>query len=135
MEPVQILIADPHPLVRDIIAGRMGEEKDFQVIGAAASGGETLQAVSRHNPDILLLDLDFQDMYGLKVIYTLRECNNPVRIIVVGSESRPEFIRCVLDAGADVYILKEEATDLLVDAVKRLSGGEKGWFRPGKTRK
>jgi two-component system, NarL family, nitrate/nitrite response regulator NarP len=130
MEPVQILVADPHRLVRDITAHRIAEMDGYKLVGSVCTGAETLQAVADQHPDLLLLALDFQDLHGIRVISALKDCQEAVRILVLGCENRPDFIRCVLDAGADAYLLKDEATDLLPESIVRLSSGEKGWFRP-----
>ncbi len=130
MHPIQILVADPHPLVRDIAAHRFAEVDGFQVIGTTASGADTLQAVSDCRPDVLLLGLDFQDVHGVRVITMLRNRQEPIQIIALGDENSQDYIRCVLGAGADAYLLKDEANDLLADTITRLEKGERGWFRP-----
>ncbi len=130
MPPIQILVADSHPLVRDIAAHRFAEVDGLQVIGTASSAADTLRAVADCRPDVLFLGLDLQDVHGIQVITTLRDRQEPLQIIAFGGENRPEFIRCVLEAGADAYLLKEEANDLLADTVIRLANGERGWFRP-----
>lgn len=130
MHPIQILVADPHPLVRDIASHRFAEVDGFQVIGTTSSGVDTLQAVSDCRPDVLLLGLDFQDVHGVRVITMLRNRQEPIQIIALGDENSQDYIRCVLGAGADAYLLKDEANDLLADTVTRLFQGEKGWFRP-----
>ncbi|HVN54625.1 MAG TPA: response regulator transcription factor [Anaerolineaceae bacterium] len=130
MQPLSVLVADPHALFRDIAAHQLADQDGMQIIGMAGSGASTLQAVVDTCPDVLFLGLDFQDIHGIQIISTLRERNLPLRIIAFGGENRPEFIRCVLDAGADAYLLKDEANPLLVESVHRLFAGEKGWFRP-----
>ena len=124
MHPIHILVADPHPLVRDIASHRFAEVDGFQVIGTASSGIDTLQAVSDCRPDVLLLGLDFQDVHGVRVITMLRNRHEPLKIIALGDEKNQDYIRCMLGAGADAYLIKEEANDLLTETVTRVVQGE-----------
>jgi len=128
--PVRLLIADDHPLMRHGIRNRMAEEKDIEVVAEAKDGIETIQLVLEHEPDVLLLDLDMPEANGLEVLEKLSQLRYQTSILILSAYISPHYVKRVLAFGVTGYLSKRESLDTIVEAVRGVAAGSKGWFRP-----
>src|SRR5687768_17491680 len=99
-EPIRILIADDHPVVRDGLAAILSTQPDFQVIGEASNGQEVVQKMNELRPDVLLLDLEMPVMDGVEALRRLRETQPDARTIVFTAFDTDERILGAVQAGA-----------------------------------
>ena len=119
-----ILIADDHEVVRNGIRSCLETIPDFQVVGEAASGEETLSLVSELIPDIVLLDLIMPGMDGIETTRRVRQISPRTQVVVLTSYHEDVHIFPALKAGAISYILKDMKMEKLVDALHRAVQGE-----------
>lgn len=128
MEKIRVVIADDHPVLRNGIRSMLGRVPDILVVGEANNGEEALQLVDDLNPDILLLDIEMADLSGVEVAQRLQRAQSSVEILILSAHDDQQYVKQVLAIGVSGYLLKEEATEVIVDAVRSVAHGEKGWF-------
>ncbi len=122
-EPIRILVADDHEVVRNGLVAMLGTQPDFNVVGEAATGVEVLQQEARLNPDVILLDLEMPEMDGVEALRRLREGNPDIRVIVFTAFDTDERIVGAVQAGAQGYLLKGAPRDELFRAIRVVSEG------------
>ncbi|MDZ4764350.1 MAG: response regulator transcription factor [Chloroflexota bacterium] len=113
---IRILLADDHPIVRDGLAAILSTQSDFNVVGEAADGAETLRMVAALHPDVLLLDLEMPNVDGVEVLRRLGA--DAPRTIVFTAFDTDERILSAIQAGARGYLLKGVPRDELFNAVR-----------------
>jgi two-component system, NarL family, nitrate/nitrite response regulator NarL len=123
-EPIRILIADDHPIVRDGLRRLLETEPDFAVAGQAADGREAVKLVRELQPDVLLLDLSMPRLPGLEVLRELADSATSVRTILLAAAIEKEQIIEALQMGARGVVLKESATQLLFKGIRTVMAGQ-----------
>jgi DNA-binding NarL/FixJ family response regulator len=124
---VRIIIADDHPVVRSGLHAELASEPGFEVVGEAATGDQVIPLCSRHQPDVLLLDLSMPQLRPMEILAELRSECPQVRVIVLTAHDDEVYIRGLVSAGVAAYLLKTEAVDALVTAVRTVVQGGT-WF-------
>ncbi len=127
MSTIRVVIADDHPIVRSGIRDLLERAIDIQVIGEASTGKEALLLVEEVVPDVLLLDMQLPDMKGIEVAQQLQQSGASVKILVLSAHDDPQYIHELMDTGAMGYLVKEEAPQVIVNAVRGIARGEQGW--------
>lgn len=122
--PIQVVVADDHPIVRSGIVGLLESEPDIEVVGQAADGREAIAAAVRHEPTVVLMDLRMPGVDGVAATEAITERCPSVVVLVLTTFDTDEAIVRAVDAGAAGYLLKDAPTDELVDAVRRAAAGE-----------
>lgn len=121
--PIRILVADDHPVVRDGLIAILSTQADFEIIGTAGDGRETLEQVSALNPDVLLLDLEMPVMDGVETLRHLRDSRAAVRTIVFTAFDTDERIVNAVQAGAQGYLLKGVPREDIFNAIRVVHAG------------
>ena len=121
---IRIMVADDHSIVRDGIISIVAAEKDLQLVAQAGDGIKAVELVKKHPPDILLLDLRMPGRDGLEVIAEIRSLQLQTRVIVLTTFESEQDIHKALKAGARGYLLKDTPRPELLDAIRRVHGGE-----------
>ncbi len=124
---IRILLVDDHPVVRKGILGLLEQAEDIKIVGEAETGEEALALVEQLHPDLLLLDMELPDMQGTEVARQLQQNHPHVLILALSAHDDPVYIRGLLETGAAGYLMKEEAPDTILEAVRGVAQGEKGW--------
>jgi NarL family two-component system response regulator LiaR len=121
--PIRILVADDHPVVRDGLTAMLATQPDFQVVGEAANGDQVVQMVARLEVDIVLLDLEMPGMDGVEALQALQGQHSEIRAIVFTAFDTDERILGALKAGAQGYLLKGAPREELFRAIRVVSEG------------
>jgi len=127
MSPIRVVLADDHPVVRSGIRMLLEKVVDIEVVGEAANGNDVLRMVEEMKPDVLLLDMEMPDIKGPEVAQRLIASGSSVKILALSAYDDNVYIRELLELGAAGYLIKEEAPETIVDAVRGVAYGEKGW--------
>ena len=127
MEKIRIMLADDHPVTRAGIRKFLNKATDMEIIAEADNGTEALELAKRLVPDVLLLDIELPGMKGLEIAKELQASNSPVKILVLSTYDDKQFIFGLLGNGAAGYLTKEEVPETIVEAVRGVARGEKGW--------
>jgi DNA-binding NarL/FixJ family response regulator len=122
-QPIRILVADDHPVVRDGLVAVLSTQPDFEVVGEAANGVEAVELAQRLQPDVVLIDLEMPDGDGVTAIEQLRAHNQTLGIVVFTAFDTDDRIVSALRAGAQGYLLKGAPRDDIFRAVRVVHGG------------
>jgi DNA-binding NarL/FixJ family response regulator len=122
-EPIKILVADDHPVVRDGLMAILSIQPDFHVVGAASDGLEVVQQTAQLRPDVLLLDLEMPHVDGVEALKRLHEMGVDVRTIVFTAFDTDERILSAVRAGAQGYLLKGAPREELFNAIRVVHAG------------
>jgi len=130
IQQIKVVIVDDHPGVRAGIRRLLFHAKDIIVVGEGGDGVEAIRLARSQNPDIMLLDVELPVMRGEEVARRLRDTQPDVKILAVSSHNDRLYIQAMLENGALGYITKDEAPDLLLEAVYSIAKGENKWISP-----
>ncbi len=121
---IRIAIADDHAVLRESLVVLLGNQRDFEVCGAAANGSEALKIVQACHPDVLVLDLFMPDGDGFEVLRTLDRAGSQVAsVVLTGSENQLDYVQ-VVRLGARGLVLKGDNPEILFSAIRTVAGGE-----------
>lgn len=124
MNPIRILIADDHPVVREGLAGMLAGQSDFEVVGVAADGDAAVTLYDDLSPDITLMDLRMPGLDGVGAIEAIKTQNPLAHILVLTTyDSDADILRAV-EAGATGYLLKDTPREELFRALRAAAVGE-----------
>jgi DNA-binding NarL/FixJ family response regulator len=124
MEPIRLLIADDHQMVRDGLRRLLELEPDLTVVGEAAAVSDVLESVRRLQPDVLLLDLQLADGSGREVLSALPQTPRPTRAIVLTGHLQEGSAEELIGLGASGYLVKSASSAELVRAIRAVHRGE-----------
>jgi DNA-binding NarL/FixJ family response regulator len=120
----RVLIVDDHPAVREALALRIGRQPDLEVCGEAADMSEALRLVAEARPDVAVVDLSLKTGSGIDLIKRIKDRNDTVRVLVWSMHSESLYAERALRAGALGYVNKDQATDRIVEAIRRVLEGK-----------
>ncbi len=120
---IRILVADDHPMLREGLVTVLSTQPDFEVVGEAADGSETVRLAERQKPDVILLDLEMPNLDGVATLEKLRNIGSETRIIVFTAYDTDERILGALRAGARGYLLKGASRAEIFDAIRTIHSG------------
>ena len=124
-EIIRVLLADDHPALRLGMRMLLDRAPDVEVVGEAKDGEEALALIEELRPDVAVLDCKLPGLSGPEVAREIQRMGLPVRVLALSSYDDDRYVRGMLEAGAAGYLLKEEAPETIVAAVR----GE-GYFSP-----
>jgi two-component system response regulator NreC len=119
---ISVLLMDDHVVVREGLRALLERQDDIQVLAEAGSVAEAIAADVE--PDVVVADLVLPDDRGADVVRRLRERYADAAVLVLTMVDNPTDVQLCLAAGARGYVLKETASTELVDAVRKVAGGE-----------
>jgi DNA-binding NarL/FixJ family response regulator len=120
----RVLIVDDHPAVREALALRIGRQSDLEVCGEAADLSEALRLIAQTQPDVAVIDITLKTANGIDLIKRIKDRNNHVGILVWSMHSEALYAERALRAGALGYVNKDQATDRIVEAIRRVLAGK-----------
>jgi DNA-binding NarL/FixJ family response regulator len=122
-QKIKILLVDDHPLVREWLTNLLSQQADFQVCGETGQAPEALQLVGALQPDIAIVDLTLAAGSGLELIKDIKAGHPGVALLVLSMHDEMLYAERALRAGAGGYIMKSEATQKVIEAVRAVLGG------------
>jgi NarL family two-component system response regulator LiaR len=122
-EPIRVILADDHWVVREGLRMYLSRDADFEVVGEAEDGAAALQLAKDRRPDVVLMDLLMPVMNGLEAIAAIRAEAPGVEIVALTSVLDDEQVVLAVRAGAIGYVLKDAKGDELKDAIRAAAAG------------
>lgn len=123
-EPIRILLADDHAVLRSGLRLLINSQPDMTVVGEAGSGSEAAAQAAALQPDVLLLDLNMPGMDGLAALPQLRKDAPNSRILILTMYDDVSYLQEALNAGAAGYVLKKAVDSELLTAIRAVMRGE-----------
>jgi DNA-binding NarL/FixJ family response regulator len=123
-EPIRVVLADDHAMVRQALAQLLEDHEQIQVVGQAGNGAEALDLVQRLKPDVLVLDYSMPVMDAPGAIDELSRRDPSVKILILTVHESIHYAVRVLEAGALGYVVKTAAAEELVDAIRAVQQGD-----------
>jgi DNA-binding NarL/FixJ family response regulator len=129
MRNLRIVVADDHPLMRRGICDLLESEPGWKVVAEASNGREAVEAMTGSKPDILVIDLAMPELNGLTATREILRALPKTGVVLLTMHKTEQVIREVLESGARGFVLKSDAGQNLVAAVKTVAAG-KPFFTP-----
>lgn len=122
-EKIKILIADDHRLVREGLKALLESQSDIEIVGEASDGHETIKKTKELQPDIVLMDISMPNLNGLEATRTIRRKYPNTKVLILTMHLNDEYIFQSLQLGASGYLLKENAAEDLINAIRSVQEG------------
>jgi len=116
--PIRVLLADDHAVMREGLAGLLGEEPDIEVVGEAPDGKEAVRLATALLPDVVLMDVSMPGLDGVEATRAIRKDHPDIRVIGLSTYEEAERAQTMRDAGADCYLTKSGPAALLLAAIR-----------------
>ncbi|MDT9591954.1 response regulator transcription factor [Nocardioides zeae] len=121
---IRILVVDDDALVRSALALMLGGQEDLEVVGEAANGREGMTMAASLRPDVILMDIRMPEVDGLEATTAIHARPEPPRVIVLTTFDADDYVVSALAAGADGFLLKDTPPGEIVEAIRKVAGGE-----------
>lgn len=122
---MNILIIDDHPLFRRGLCAYFETQEQYTVVAQAGSGDEALTCLRAGDTDIVLLDIDLPGYNGFELLSIIRHEYTDVKVIMLTLHDEIAYAKRAFDLGANAYLLKDDAEELLVDCLDALASGKR----------
>jgi DNA-binding NarL/FixJ family response regulator len=120
----RVFLVDDHPLMRQGIAQLINDQPDMEVCGEAEDASSTLKGIERANPDAAIIDISLRGSNGIELIKNLKALYKFLPMLVLSMHDEGIYAQRALRAGALGYVMKQEAADKVITALRRIMSGE-----------
>jgi len=121
---VRVILADDHAVVRKGIREFLEMSGNVTVLAEASDGSEALRLIREHKPDVAVLDIQMPNQTGIEVTRAIRSERLPIGVLILTAFDDEPYIRAVLQAGANGYVLKTAEAHEIVEAVQAVHEGQ-----------
>jgi DNA-binding NarL/FixJ family response regulator len=126
-QPIRVMSIDDHPMLSEGIASVINGQSDMQLVASASTGKEGVLKHREIKPDVTLTDLRLPDLSGIDVTIAIRTESPDARIILLTMFARDVEIQRALEAGAHGYLLKTMPPEKIVETIRQVHSGKKGF--------
>lgn len=123
-QPIRVLIADDHTMVRQGLSQICDAEPDMQVVGQAADGAEACRLALRVQPDVVIMDINMPQLDGVQATRRITATDERIGVIVLTMYRQDQHVFQAIKAGARAYLLKDADSDELLRAIRAVAEGE-----------
>lgn len=121
---ITVIIVDDQEVVREGMRAILGTVPGIDVVGVAANGAEAIEAVARHAPDVVLMDLNMPIMSGVEATRVIAASHPASRVLVLTTYDAEVWVLDAIRAGASGYLLKDAPRERLIEAIKGTADGK-----------
>ena len=123
-QPIRVILADDHAVVRKGIREFLEDEDDIVVLAEAADGSQAVDLAAQHEPDVAVLDIQMPGVGGIEATRRIRAEQPGVKVLILTAYDDDPYIFALLQAGASGYILKTAGSREIAEAVRAVHHGE-----------
>ncbi len=120
----RVFVVDDHPIVRQGLALMINREPDLEVCGEAEDAHAAVAAIERLRPDVVVVDISLHGPDGIELVKTIRARDAHLPLLVLSMHDESIYAERALRAGAHGYIMKQEATERVLIAIRRILNGD-----------
>ena len=120
----RVLIVDDHPVVREGLSALISGQPDLTVCGQAAGCAEAVSLADTTNPNLIIVDISLKDGNGIELIKRIKARNPSIRFLVSSMHDETVYAERALRAGALGFLGKQESTQKIIDAIRRVLEGK-----------
>lgn len=124
MDPIRILLADDHAMVREGTREILDHYADLDVVGEAEDGEQAVQLAIQLLPDVVLMDIGMPRVNGIEATRRIKAQCPQIAVLVLTAYDDDQYVVAILQAGAAGYLLKSARGSELVEAVRAVNAGE-----------
>jgi DNA-binding NarL/FixJ family response regulator len=128
----RVILADDHILVRRGVKRILEENKNLEIVGEVGDGLELLNTLNKIEADMIILDVSMPNLRGIEAIPEIRHVRPEVKVLILTMHKEEEYLYQAISAGANGYLLKEDAEKELFSAIENIQNG-KIYISPGLT--
>lgn len=132
--PIRVVVADDEGLIRSGITKILTSAGDIEVVAEAGDGHTTVEAVRRHRPDVVLLDIRMPVLDGLGALEEIQRLATDTRVVMLTTFDADDYVATALRTGASGFILKDSTPGELIGAVRSVADGQ-AYLSPKVTRR
>jgi DNA-binding NarL/FixJ family response regulator len=125
MKPFRIVLADDHILLRNALRKSIEAFPDLEVIGEVSNGIELLDFLTVSRPDLIILDITMPELQGTEAAKEIKKAFPEIKILILTMHKSKDHLRNALAAGVDGYLLKENAFEDLIKAIRNIQQGKR----------
>lgn len=129
MNPITVLLAEDHTIVREGLRALLKLEDDFKVVGEAENGRQAVALASKLCPDVVVMDIAMPLLNGLEATRQILQTTPSTKVLVLSAHSDDAYVEQVMALGASGYLIKQTAAHVLPDAIREIHKG-KAFFSP-----
>ena len=123
-EKKMVLVVDDHPLMRQGLSLLINQQQDMQVCAEAEEAQAAMQALAQKKPDIVILDISLNGPDGLELLKSIRVSHPDLPVLILSMHDEAIYAERALRARANGYIMKQEATEKVLVAMRRILNGD-----------
>ena len=124
IDPIRIVVADDHPIVRAGIVGLLDQAPGIEVVGEAADGAEAVELAASEHPDLVLMDLRMPGVDGASATASIVAAGHGTRVLVLTTYETDDHILAAIEAGASGYLLKAAPQAEILAGIRAVAAGE-----------
>jgi len=128
-EPIRVLLADDHRILREGLKSLLKGEPDIRLVGEASTGTEAVSCSVELNPSVVILDITMPGLNGLQATSQIMSRVPSTKVIILSMTCEEEFVVQAIDAGASGYLIKDTAPSELITAIREVQKGN-AFFSP-----
>jgi DNA-binding NarL/FixJ family response regulator len=129
---ISILIAEDHATVRGGVRALLESEPELEVVGEAANGEDAVTLAKQLQPDVVLMDIGMPELDGARATRRVKSSLPKTKVLVLTRHDEDGYMKRLLAEGADGFVLKQSAPNVLINAVKQVAAGN-GFLDPSMT--
>jgi len=120
MSTYRIVLADDHVMFRQGVKSILEKDKNLEVVGETGDGLELIQLLKNMTADMVILDISMPHLRGLEATREIKMLSKDIKVLILSMHKDKEYMRSAISAGAEGYLLKEDADTELFDAIERI---------------
>ncbi len=120
----KILVVDDHPMIREGLVRLVDNEQDLAICGQADDASEALKAISETKPDVVVVDISLKSSSGIELMKSIKAQYPKLPVLILSMHNEALYAERALRAGAMGYIMKQEASEKLLTAIRHVLGGQ-----------